>query len=115
MPQLKMPRLAEFEEWAAMPGAEGVGLEVRDMPEPECETSVVAEPTLVAEATEMPQLRVWNKSEPERKAPVSKLEHEAPVAEVDSAATPRSRGALRCDRERSGEEVSRDATKMRGF
>jgi hypothetical protein len=58
MPRLKMPRLAEFEEWTAMPGPEGMGLEVRDMAEPECETSVVAEPTLVAEATEGPWLKV---------------------------------------------------------
>jgi hypothetical protein len=74
--------VAEFEEWAAMPGAERKGLEVRDMTEPECETSVVAEPTLVAEATEMRRLEVWDMAELERKAPVSELEHEAPVAEV---------------------------------
>jgi hypothetical protein len=43
MPRLKMPRVAEFEEWAAMPEAEPVG---RDVPEPESETLVVPEPTL---------------------------------------------------------------------
>jgi hypothetical protein len=56
-------RVAEFEEWAAMPEAERMGLEVQDMPEPECETPVVTEPTLMAEATEMPRLKVWDMSE----------------------------------------------------
>ena len=83
MPRLKMPRLAELEEWAAMPEAERMGLEVRDMAEPECETSVVAEPTLVAEATEMPRLEVWDMSELEYEAfVITEFEHEAPVAKV---------------------------------
>ena len=85
VPRRKGQRVAEFEEWAAMPGAERLGLEVRDMPEPECETPMIAEPTLVAEATEMSRLEVWDMSELERKAPIAELEHEAPVAEVTEA------------------------------
>jgi hypothetical protein len=83
MPRLKMPRVAEFEEWAATPEAEPVGLEVRDVPEPESETPVVPEPALVAEVTEMPRLEVWDMSELEHEAIViAEFEHEAPVAEV---------------------------------
>jgi hypothetical protein len=66
VPWLKVPRMAEFEEWATMPEGEGVGLEVRDMPEFEFETPVVAEPEdepLVAKVTEVARLEMPRLSE----------------------------------------------------
>jgi len=63
--------VAEFEEWAAMPGAEQLGLEMRNMPE--LETSVVAEPTLAAEPTEILWLEMWDMSELNAKLPLLNL------------------------------------------
>jgi hypothetical protein len=65
LPWFKMPLMAESEEWAAMPEAERMGLEVRDMAEPECETPVVAEPQSETLVAEVPRLEMWNMSEPE--------------------------------------------------
>jgi hypothetical protein len=83
VPRRKGSRVAEFEESAAMPEAERMGLEVRNMPELESKTPAIAEPTLVAEVTEMPRLEVWDMSELKYEAfVVAEFEHEAPVAEV---------------------------------
>jgi hypothetical protein len=66
VPRLKVPRMADFEEWATVPEGEGVRLEVRDMPEFEFEAPVVAEPedeTLVVKVTEVPRLEMPRLSE----------------------------------------------------